>query len=89
MSVSFEIPQDIEQQLRSEGIDPNRHAKECVLVNFFRRGLITHAQLARALDLDRFETDALLKRHQVTEHSLGHEDVDADVQSIDDHIGDT
>jgi hypothetical protein len=28
MNVSFEIPQDIEQQIRSEGVDPNREARE-------------------------------------------------------------
>ena len=41
----------------------------------------------RLLGLDRFETDALLKRHQVSERSLNHSDVDADVQSINDLIG--
>ena len=74
-------------QLRSAGIDLNQVAKESLLVESFRRGFVTHAQLARALGLDRFEMDALLKRHQVSEHSLNHSDVDADVQSINDLIG--
>ena len=87
MNVNFEIPQDVGGQLRSVGTDLNRLAKEYVLVEFFRRGLVTHAQLTRVLGLDRFETDELLKRHQVMEHSLGHKDVDADVQSINDLIG--
>lgn len=38
--------------------------------------------LGQTLGLDRFETDVLLKRHRVTEQSLSHEDVDADVQSL-------
>jgi predicted HTH domain antitoxin len=87
MNVNFEISQDVAAQLRSAGTDLNRLAKELLLVESFRRGLVTHAQLAQALGLDRFETDAFLKRHQVTEHSLGHQDVDADVQSINDLIG--
>lgn len=87
MDVNFEIPQDVAVQLRSAGSDLNQLAKEFLLVESFRRGLVTHAQLSQVLGLDRFETDALLKRHQVTEHSLGHKDVDADVQSINDLIG--
>jgi hypothetical protein len=37
-------------------------------------------------NLTRFlasETDGLLKRHKVTEQALTHEDVDADVRSVD------
>jgi hypothetical protein len=47
-----------------------------------RRGILTHYELGQSLGLDRFETDALLKCHEVTEHSLTHEDVDADVKSL-------
>ena len=43
---------------------------------------LTHYELGQSLGLDRFETDALLKCHEVTEHSLAHEDVDADVKSL-------
>jgi hypothetical protein len=65
MSISFEIPQDIEQQLRTEGTDLSRNAKEVFLVGLYRERRISQAQLSKALDLDRFETDALLKRYGV------------------------
>jgi hypothetical protein len=34
------------------------------------------------LGLDRFETDALLKRNNVTEYSLTDEEIDADVVKL-------
>ncbi len=62
MSISFEIPQDIEQQLRSEGVDPNREAKEVYLMEQYRQAKITHRQLQEALDLGFHETEHLLKQ---------------------------
>ncbi|MGO9469149.1 MAG: hypothetical protein ACLQIB_01415 [Isosphaeraceae bacterium] len=32
MNISFEIPQDIEQELRTNGVDLNQEAKEACLV---------------------------------------------------------
>jgi len=65
MTIRFEIPQDIEQQLRSSGIDPDREAKEAYLVDLYRQERLTHHQLAEALGLSRYETDGVLKRHGV------------------------
>ncbi len=67
MNVSFDIPQDIEQRLRSTkaGADFSRDAKEAYLVDLYRQHKIAHHQLGEALGLDRFDTDALLKRHGV------------------------
>jgi predicted HTH domain antitoxin len=84
MNISFELPPNIEQQLRTHGADLNREAKEVYLIDLFRRGVVSHYDLGQALNLDRFETNALLNRHHVTERSLSHEDVDADVKSIND-----
>ena len=53
MNVSFEIPQDIEQQLRSEGVDPNREAKQVYLMEQFRQARITHRQLGVRQSLDQ------------------------------------
>ena len=61
MSTSFEIPQDIEQQLRSDGVDPSRLAKELYLMEQYRQARITHRQLQEALDLSFDETERLLK----------------------------
>jgi predicted HTH domain antitoxin len=66
MSISFEIPQDIERELRTNGLDMNREAKEVFLVDLYRRERITHRQLAEALGLNRYETDGVLKRYKVS-----------------------
>ena len=65
MTISFEIPQDIEQRLRSAGADLNQTAKESLLVELYRQKQITHYQISQALGLSRYEVDGLLKRHDV------------------------
>ena len=82
MDVNFEIPQDVAVQLRSAGTDLNRLAKEFLLVESFRRGLVTHVQLAQALGLDRFETDELLQRHHIYEQGLTMEDLESDRRNL-------
>ena len=67
MSVTFELPSGIEEQLRREWADLDQVAKEAAMVELYRLGKLTHHELATALGLERFETDALLKRHCVTE----------------------
>ena len=62
MAISFEIPQDIEQQLRTQGADLNREAKEVYLMDQYRQAKITHRQLEEALSLSFHETEQLLKR---------------------------
>lgn len=67
MTVSFDMPRSIEELLRSQGLDPAQIAKEAALVELYRQHRITRHELGAALSLARFETDALLKRHGVTE----------------------
>jgi predicted HTH domain antitoxin len=66
MNICFEISQDIEQALRTNGLDMNREAKEAYLVALYRQERISHHQLAEALGLSRYETDGVLKRHKVS-----------------------
>lgn len=66
MNISYEIPQDIEQELRTDGRDVNGEAKEAYLVDLYRQERISHRQLADALGLNRYETDGVLKRHEVS-----------------------
>ena len=66
MTVSFELPDGIEQHLRQAVGDLNVAAKEAALVELYRQAKLSHHQLAIALGLDRFETDGLLKRFGVT-----------------------
>jgi len=86
VNLTVELPPDAEKRIRAESPDLPAAVREGFLVNLFRRGILSHYQLGQALGLDRFETDATLKRHQVTEQSLTHEEIDADVASLHDHI---
>jgi hypothetical protein len=65
MSISFALPQEIEQELSANGFD-NGRARELFLVSLYREDLITHHQLAQALGLSRLETEGVLKRHRVS-----------------------
>ena len=80
--LTFKLPPGAEQRLRAESPDLTAAVREGFAVNLFRRGILTHAELAETLGLDRFETDALLKRHEVTEYALTHEEVDEDVRGL-------
>ena len=62
MTISFEIPQEIEQQIRTTGMDLGRDAKEVYLMEQYRQARITHRQLEEALDLSFHEAEQLLKQ---------------------------
>jgi hypothetical protein len=62
MNISFEISHDIEQQLRTEGVDFNREAKEVYLMEQYRQAKLSHRQLQEALGLSFDATEQLLKK---------------------------
>jgi predicted HTH domain antitoxin len=66
MTINFEIPRSIEQELSTSEADLNGEAREAFLVELYRQERITHHQLAEALGLSRLETDGVLKRHKVS-----------------------
>jgi predicted HTH domain antitoxin len=66
MTISFEIPREIEQQIRANGANLDREAREAYLVELYRQDRISHHQLTEALGLSRLETDGVLKRHKVS-----------------------
>jgi hypothetical protein len=67
MAVSFQLPTDLEQELRTEVSDLDAEAKEALLVSLYRQRKLTHLELSRALGLDRLETEDVLHKHRVTE----------------------
>jgi len=67
VSISFDLPATVEDQLRRELADLDVVAKEAALVELYRQERITHHQLGLSLGLERHETDGLLKRHKVVE----------------------
>jgi predicted HTH domain antitoxin len=87
ISVAVDLPPQVEERLRAESGDLSSAIRESFAINLFRRGILSHHELGQVLGLDRFETDALLKRNEVTEYSLTHEDIDADVNSLKEFLG--
>ncbi len=67
MTVTFEFPADIEQNLRRELDNMEQTVKEAALVELYRQERITQRDFARALGISRLESEAVLKRHNVTE----------------------
>jgi len=67
--------------------DLSHDAKVAYALSLFRDHRITHAQLSRLLELDRFETDSLLKKHGVTEQGLTLDDVRQDLATLDRLLG--
>ncbi len=65
MAISIELPAEIEEQLRKRLGNLDQAAKEAFLVELYRQQELTHAQLGYALSLSRYQTDGLLKHHQV------------------------
>ena len=63
MTISFEIPRNIEQRVRTEGADPNREAKEVYLIDLYRQERITHDDLSEALGLGFHQIQQLIKEH--------------------------
>jgi len=82
MTVSFQLPSEMEQSLRHDVPNLDGEAKEAFLVSLYRRGRISHVVLADLLGLDRFETEDVLRMHHVTEDLGTLEEYLADAQSL-------
>jgi len=85
--IQIELPDEIEARLRRDLGDLDQAAKEALLLQAFRDGKLSHYELSQALDLDRFETDALLQRHGVTEGTLTFEDLEQQRKTLDRILG--
>jgi len=82
MAVTVQLPADIERRLRTEIADLDAQAKEAVLLELYRQDKLSHYELSQSLGLDRFETDALLKKHGVTEDLPSAEELKNDLQRL-------
>jgi len=67
MAVTFELPPEVEQTLRRELRDLDSEAREALLVDLYRRGMLSGRVLSESLELDRIQTEELLQKHGVTE----------------------
>ncbi len=82
MTISFQLPDDIEKQLREELSGLDQAAKEAALVELYRQEKLSHGKLAESLGISRYETDAVLKRHNVTEDLLTLEEFDEQIADL-------
>ena len=87
MAVTIQFPSDVEQRLRAQTPNLDAEVKEAVTLDLFRKGKLSHYELSRVLGLDRFETDAYLKRHNVVEGSLTMEDLNEQTKILDRVLG--
>ena len=67
MSITVQLPAELEQRLRAQTPDLEAQAKEAMLVELYRQNKLSHTELSQALGLDRLETEGVLKRHLVTD----------------------
>ena len=87
LHVTLNLPSDLEEKLRREHADLAAAVKEAFALELFRRGKLSHFELSRMLGLDRFQTDALLQRHNVVEGSLTMDDLEADRRTLERVMG--
>ncbi len=82
MEVTINLPEDVAKVFLANGENIEREILEATALEGYRTGKLSHAQVGRMLGLSRFETDALLKQHDV---SLNYtvEDLEADRQTLD------
>lgn len=62
MEISIQVPDDVGERLHSRWQDLPRHALEALVVDAYRRDVLTAGEVQRILGLpSRYDTDAFLK----------------------------
>lgn len=87
LNICFDLPAELEEKLRREVHDLDADVKDVYVIELFRRGQLSHCELSKILGMDRFETDAWLKRHNIFEGSLTMADLESDRQTLERVIG--
>lgn len=83
MAVTFQLPSELEKNLRHDVPDVESQAKEAFLVSLYRQGKLSHHDLAQVLCLDRIETEELLHKHNVVEDLPTTDDILNDVRTLE------
>lgn len=89
MQIEINLPPQIEAAVKASLGDLEGAAREAVLIDLYRRELLTRRELGDALELDRFETEKLLKDRNVFDGSVSLEDIAVDRDTIDRVLGRT
>ena len=78
---------ELTRALQSVGGTLDSAARETLAVSLFREGRLSHAELSTVLELDRFQTDAVLKRHEVVNGGLTPEELELDRSTLNAVLG--
>jgi predicted HTH domain antitoxin len=89
MRISFDIPQNIADQLRAElGYSLEQSAKEALVVEAYRRGILSIGTLAELLGMGVIEADRWLADRRVPlNYTL--DDLQADRQTLSELLGES
>ena len=87
VTVTFEVPAQIEEKLRSEDGDLSAGVKEAYGLELYRQGRLSHYELAQMLGLDQVSTSELLQRHRIYRGSLTMEDLEEETKVMDEVMG--
>ncbi|BDI30408.1 hypothetical protein CCAX7_24590 [Capsulimonas corticalis] len=68
MSITIELPQNIEQHLQTEWGELPRRVLEAVAVEGYRQEVLTRGQVGELLSFNFWETEAFLKSHEAVLH---------------------
>jgi hypothetical protein len=82
MAITIALPAEVEAALRLDVADLDADARETYAAELYRRGKLTHRQLSSVLDLDRFETEGVLKRHRVFEDLPGYDELAQEAREL-------
>lgn len=63
-TVEISVPDTLIRALGGQPDELPRQTLEALIIQAYRKGQITHAQVGELLDLDRWETDGFLKNAQ-------------------------
>ena len=87
MSITFDLPDQIESDLTKQYGDLSSAAKEAMLLEMFRRGVLSHHQLSDCLNLDRASTNALLKSRGIWTASPTLAELQSDSDTVERLLG--
>jgi hypothetical protein len=80
-NISFSIPQHLADSLTRFGADISQTAKEALLVDLYRRRIITLRTVREVLEIGRIEADEVLLRHGVS-HEISLEEFGAQADAL-------
>lgn len=86
--VRFTLPKWAVAEARLDEAALDEAAREALALDLFRCERLSRPALGRMLGLDRFETAAFLKRHQLF-NDPSHEQVDAEVEATREQLSRT